>query len=555
MNNSKKIKLTTQAEEVANTFEPTDEEIAERDSVIYHSENDEKSREEVLENIAELAKNYEAAEQPLTYEEWVSIHGEPEFREVIETRSPYEYEPSIEITYYNEPIFDHTPYETSYLITEKSGKIVISEPIIAEWFTEYNNLRYWKGAFYTTEGVANADQVIKDVYDSIKDKVHTGTANKRDAIVKCLTSEAQRGAIEVKDRLVPFANGDMTIKDGTWTFELGRKRHTPYRLPVNFIPFHHRRATPYFDKWLNDLLYPDDILSLQEFIGYCLLPTTTAQEAFFLIGEAGVGKSRIETVIKSLIGGAWLRPQNMKEFLAGRFSLSELENKLVLYDDDLTDSGLEDASTFKSLITNTAEIMVERKYERPFAIKPYARILACGNHMLHPLYDMSDAVTRRIHPLLVKDKSPNWKEIPSIELDRGLKSEAEGIAQWALMGLNRLIQNNWKFTESERTKKYKAQFKQSINPFPEFMESVFEFGEGTAVTSKEIENAYKIWCDENSANDRKFTTLRKWLGDNAEKYGLMYSQNIPRGDRRVRGYFGAKIREEWKSRAGVISFK
>lgn len=64
--------------------------------------------------------------------------------------------------------------------------------------------------------------------------------------------------------------------------------------------------------FLGELLYPEDIPTLQEFMGYCLLPTTKGQKLLMLIGRGGEGKSRIGLVLRALLGAnmataAWRR--------------------------------------------------------------------------------------------------------------------------------------------------------------------------------------------------------------------------------------------------------
>jgi len=41
---------------------------------------------------------------------------------------------------------------------------------------------------------------------------------------------------------------------------------------------------------------------LQEFMGYCLIPSTKGQKMLFLIGQGGEGKSRIGIVMRRLLG-------------------------------------------------------------------------------------------------------------------------------------------------------------------------------------------------------------------------------------------------------------
>ena len=44
----------------------------------------------------------------------------------------------------------------------------------------------------------------------------------------------------------------------------------------------------------------DDITTLQEFMGYCLIPSTKAQAMMFIIGNGGEGKSRIGIIMKEI---------------------------------------------------------------------------------------------------------------------------------------------------------------------------------------------------------------------------------------------------------------
>lgn len=74
------------------------------------------------------------------------------------------------------------------------------------------------------------------------------------------------------------------------------------RLTVSYDP-----NAPVPNRWLqflSELLVPEDIPTLQEFLGYCPLPTTKGQKMLMLIGKGGAGKSRIGLVMRSLLGAA-----------------------------------------------------------------------------------------------------------------------------------------------------------------------------------------------------------------------------------------------------------
>ena len=54
--------------------------------------------------------------------------------------------------------------------------------------------------------------------------------------------------------------------------------------------------------WLmkKQLLEADDIVCLQEFMGYCLIPSNRGQKMLLIIGKGGEGKSRIGRILKRI---------------------------------------------------------------------------------------------------------------------------------------------------------------------------------------------------------------------------------------------------------------
>lgn len=80
------------------------------------------------------------------------------------------------------------------------------------------------------------------------------------------------------------------------------------RLPVRYAP-----DAPESSQWLSfvgQLLEPEDIITLQEFMGYVLQPTTKGQKMMIVIGKGGEGKSRIGRVWLQQI--FWHRSQRIQ---------------------------------------------------------------------------------------------------------------------------------------------------------------------------------------------------------------------------------------------------
>ena len=73
---------------------------------------------------------------------------------------------------------------------------------------------------------------------------------------------------------------------------------------------------------------------MQEYIGYCLIPSNKGQRMMVIKGNGGEGKSQIGTVLGVLFGS------NMKDGSIGkisenRFARADLEHILLCVDDDI----------------------------------------------------------------------------------------------------------------------------------------------------------------------------------------------------------------------------
>ena len=61
---------------------------------------------------------------------------------------------------------------------------------------------------------------------------------------------------------------------------------------------------------------------MQEFLGYCLPPTTKGQKMLMLIGKGGEGKSRIALVMRSLLGDS-MNTTSIQKVESNRFSRAD----------------------------------------------------------------------------------------------------------------------------------------------------------------------------------------------------------------------------------------
>ena len=132
-----------------------------------------------------------------------------------------------------------------------------------------------------------------------------------------------------------------------------------------------------------------------------------------------------------------------------RFARADLEHILLCVDDDMRMEALRQTNYVKSIVTAQGKMDLERKGKQSYQGWMFARLLAFSNGDLQALYDRSDGFYRRQLVLTTKEKPADRADDP--DLAEKMKAEAEGVFLWAFEGLQRLVANNFKFTESDRT--------------------------------------------------------------------------------------------------------
>jgi putative DNA primase/helicase len=481
--------------------------------------------------------------EPTTFEEWVSIHGEPEY--LGEVTPSYTKGIIIEDCTEVDEIID-----TSDIITEdKQGNPRINYKKFVDVFAKVNNVVYCNGVFYNPDGVVSAQSLRRDIANSLGNAGWTGRIDTpTNAIYQSLKDMYTVDELPVNEKVIPLANGDLHIGKGEWVFRHGEKKHSPYRLSVNYIPV--EKPMPLFNKWLNDVFAPEDIPTVQEIMGYCLVPTTAAGEAFFIVGDGEAGKSGLGTILMGLLGNASVSVET-QQLVTKQFQIAEVEHKLLAYDDDLGSAALTETGLLKKLITADTPIRAERKYCDPHQFNSYCRILASANFMLSSLYDDSNGFFRRLHPILVKPKAPDRKVINKF-YELILEQEREQIFKWALIGLRRVMANGWKITWSERSRTYMKLNKSNAVHFEDFFNETCEVATNEDTTIAEIKKLYSKWCTENGVKEASERRLSTWFADNAEKIGIQRSVHIKRNGKDLRGYVSLKIKPEWKNLTIVL---
>ena len=430
------------------------------------------------------------------------------------------------------------PYIEGSIKTSPKGKKSFVDGMFAKAYQIMNDVIFSNGAFYSPDGMLSTGTILRDINESLFDIFPSNLSQNTNKALKALKEMAYVENFDFADKnIIPLHNGDLYVnKHKNWVFKLDEKTQVPYRLPVSYTPLHIRKETPYFDKWLDDLFVDEDKDILQEYLGYCLIPTTKAQKSLILIGKGGEGKSILGQIIFSIFGQAMTAPHDVDAFFNDKFKIPELENQLIVFDDDLKNQALSNSGIYKKMITNVLYITADRKGEQPFKFKPFARYIMLSNEMLKS-DDDTDGFYRRIIPIHVKAQNPDRKNI--YNLGELITNESEGILQWALLGLKRLIDNDYQFSNSDRSNKYLDNYKNLTHNIPTFIEENLQ--DGGEFTVQDFTDAYQNWCILNNFIYKNKREVQQYLANNYESIGIEQTRITLDKGNRVRGYKGKSL--------------
>ena len=386
-------------------------------------------------------------------------------------------------------------------------------------------------------GAVNENELSAQIFNTISPYIKSSLAKHTESIMKALKLKCFGTEIIAAPDEIHVLNGVLKT-DGTWIPEI---RFCAHRINVHYDPAAYDGVyyPEHFLNFLYDMLDGDDITTLQEYLGYCLLPLTTAQKALFIIGNGGEGKSCIGVVMQSIFGNSMVTG-NFHSLETNRFSRYKLLNKLVMLDDDVQMAALPSTGTIKNLITSRIPVEVEAKGVQSMQADLYARLICFGNGSPKALYDKSDGFTRRLI-ILTTNPVPKGR-IPDPNITDKFIAEKDLIFLWMFDGLKRLIANNFRFTISGRTKRNLSDMAAENCNIAEFLDDreYITFGAEYEVSSNQLYGGYSHWCLANGLTQLKQETFTIWLKNNSQKYEISYSTNISAGNKHIRGFKGIK---------------
>ena len=417
-------------------------------------------------------------------------------------------------------------------------KTTVNELKFCRMFVKEHPLKCIRGRFYDYDGLVDENELGNEICTILLKAVCFNLPKKVSNIIETLRHFCFSEPLVPDTDFIHVNNGKLDL-EGTF---YPNKEFCLNRLNIDYDPKIWQGAY-YPERFLNfllELLTPEDVTTLQEYLGYLMIPSTKGQKMMFIIGQGGEGKSRIAIVLREIFGDNMITG-NFQRIECDRFFRYNLKDKLLMVDDDMQMSALPSTGYIKNLVTAEIPIDVEAKGKQSEQALLYTRLLCLGNGSPKALYDKSKGFSRRMIILTTLPPPENRVIDPHIA-DKFL-AEKEKIFCWMFDGLRRLIANHYRFTLSDKARLNVKETMQDSCNIPDYLadSSRVTYGEKLCVTSSALYDSYNRWCEDNALTALKRETFISWVKQNEDKYSIAYSTNIASNGKNVRGFKGIAL--------------
>jgi len=390
-----------------------------------------------------------------------------------------------------------------------------------------DNKQIWRynGGFYDRDG----EELIRDKIQKI-----LGSASKIhykneviDWVKDDMNLQFDRDDFNCNPYLINLDNGTYDIKTKEF------REHTPsdffnYKLPIIYNP---DAKINEIEQFLKDVHYLEDILVIQELLGYFFFLEYFVHKAFMFVGEGRNGKSTEINLMTTFLGKENISSVPLQAICRDRFSSYDLYGKLANLCSDLSSDALSNTGLFK-MATGGDYLRAEKKFEHSFKFINTAKFVFSCN-IIPECKDKSFAYAKR----WIVIEFPNTFEGENCDkmILKKLTTEEElsGLFNWAIEGLHRLFEKQI-FSPHRTLEDVQRFHAETQNPVFKFVEMHIERDIKAELTKDETYKQFIKFCQ-----DMNYPTLA------GNVFSIKFKQYAPwgleEGQSRLKG-----MKKTWK---------
>lgn len=256
-----------------------------------------------------------------------------------------------------------------------------------------------------------------------------------------------------------------------------------------------------FEQLITSSVEADAINLIQEMFGLALQNNPQKfQKCFILVGDGSNGKGVILRILAQLIGDDNISRVGIQKYNT-KFENYTLENKKLNLDTDSSATRIEESENFKKAIAGET-ISVQRKGVDSVDIMPtHLHISAMNN--LPSCADKSDGFYRRLIFINFPHRFGSNEDLKQGKCDKVgdknllddiLKNEMDIVLAWALDGLKRIRNNNYRHSVSSSSQALLNDYMAMTDSVRTFIEDMLTFEPGSPLLNSILKVAYENYC-------------------------------------------------------------
>lgn len=367
----------------------------------------------------------------------------------------------------------------------------LAKLIIGEYDFNFSTVRDNQELYYFNDGIYHPDgeTIISSIAEDFMDDL-TSTFYKNETVgfIKDY-NYINRNKFDANSNLINLKNGIYNLE----TKQL--EPHTPDKYFLNELPIKYVEGAkcPKILKFLNEVIYPEDVATMQEFFGYCLYRRHHIHKACMFIGDGKNGKSTTINLLTRFIGGDNVTSKELYQLISDKFAIADIYGKLANMCADITSTALKKTGLFKAL-TGEDLVNAQKKFKGSFDFRNYAKFIFSANK-LPESPDKTYAFYRRWILISFPNTFTGDKCDANILEKISTEEELSGLLNWALEGLERLLDKG-DFSYNRTVEEVAEQYETLSDPVYAFVKEFLKETVGGGIAKEDVWDKYVKWCKE-----------------------------------------------------------
>lgn len=319
-----------------------------------------------------------------------------------------------------------------------------------------------------------------------------------------------RSEFDKEPNIINLENGLYHITEDSLT------EHTPDYLSMVQKPILYDKKTKsdLFDKFVDDVVYPNDVRTLKECMAYTFFRDNPFEYYFVRHGKGGNGKGVCDKILIALHGMKSVSNIKLETLQDTRFAKSHLIGKDVNIDPEMSSGRIKDLAALKEL-TGQIPIFVEAKGKDGYEVKLHTKHFLSANE--YPsIDDDTDAHYRReiiisfpyTYELIAHEQQKSWngkleeirKADPRLAEKLTTKKELSGIFNILMDYLRTVLKNEGIYLSAKTVEQRRTKSKIATDSIYEFQKRAIaedSIYDQDVLTKGNTYNAYKQFCRDN----------------------------------------------------------